>query len=161
MNVKTRRLIFRLATVLVLIGICALMMVIGRGHTVYLDNKTLEYNGETYSAMNKVTVYVNGERIAKLAKRERGSSICIGQKFTMELEIVKEKGDEPVKETFTVKLPYNIDGVVINLPGYLAGLPEEAWRSEFVSLATDTSENAGMTDEEILGGDDMGLGGDF
>ena len=45
---KTRSLLFRLGTVLVLVGICAWMMIVGRGHTVYLDNKKLEYEGETY-----------------------------------------------------------------------------------------------------------------
>ena len=44
---KTRRLLFRLGTVLILISICAVMMIIGRGHTVYFDNKQLEYNGTT------------------------------------------------------------------------------------------------------------------
>ena len=39
---KTRRWLFRLGTLLILVAIAACMMVVGRGHTVYLDNKTLE-----------------------------------------------------------------------------------------------------------------------
>lgn len=156
MSGKVRKWLFRTGAVLILIVIAAVMMIIGRGHTVYLDNKTLEYNGESYAAANKVTVYVGGEKIAKLAKRERGMSICIGQTFTMTLETVKEKGDDPVTETYKVALPYSVDGIVINLPGYLAGLPEEAWMSEFVSLATDTSGDLG--DEELPNGDEFELG---
>ena len=45
---KTRRLLFQLGTLLVLLAIAAWMMVIGRGHTVYFDNKKLEYEGTTY-----------------------------------------------------------------------------------------------------------------
>ena len=52
-----RRLLFRIGAVAILIAIAACMMVIGRGHTVYVDNKTLEYNGETYKTPYRVNVY--------------------------------------------------------------------------------------------------------
>ena len=42
MKVKTRRVLFAFLLVLVLVAVAAAMMVIGRGHTVYFDNKTLE-----------------------------------------------------------------------------------------------------------------------
>ena len=45
---SNRRLIFQLAAVVVLIVIAYAMTIVGRGHTVYFDNKKLEYNGETY-----------------------------------------------------------------------------------------------------------------
>ena len=51
MKVKTRRVLFAFLLVLVLVAVAAAMMVIGRGHTVYFDNKTLEdYQGQTYKA---------------------------------------------------------------------------------------------------------------
>ena len=57
-----RRLIFPTLMVLLLAAIAACMMVIGRGHTVYLDNKTLEdYNGQTCKAFDRVVVTVKGE----------------------------------------------------------------------------------------------------
>ena len=37
-----RRMLFSLLLVLMLVGVAAAMIVIGRGHTVYFDNKTLE-----------------------------------------------------------------------------------------------------------------------
>ena len=79
---SNRRLIFQLAAVVVLIAIAYAMTIIGRGHTVYLDNKKLEYNGKTYDTPYKVVVLVDGEQVAKLYDRERGSATCIGQKFT-------------------------------------------------------------------------------
>ena len=42
------------------------MMVIGRGHTVYMDNKTIEYDGQTYNSFYKVDVYVDGERCCQV-----------------------------------------------------------------------------------------------
>ena len=43
---KKRALLFQIGTIVILLAICAVMMVIGRGHTVYLDNKPLEYEGK-------------------------------------------------------------------------------------------------------------------
>ena len=42
-----RRMLFPALTVLILVVIAAWMLVIGRGHEIYLDNKTLEgYQGQ-------------------------------------------------------------------------------------------------------------------
>ena len=60
--INKRRLFFRLIAVLLLVVIAVAMFIVGRGHTVYVDNKTIEANGETYKAFNRVNVFVNGER---------------------------------------------------------------------------------------------------
>ena len=65
---KQRTLFFRLGAIAILLAIAAVMMVIGRGHTVYFDNKKLEANGETYDTPYKVCVYVGDERVAKLER---------------------------------------------------------------------------------------------
>lgn len=152
-----RRIVFCLLAVLILVAIAAVMMVIGRGHTVYFDNKTLEgYNGQDYKAFERVVVTVKGEEVAKLGKRERGMSIWIGQNFRMTLAITEKKGDEPRIQEVSIKLPYSVDGIVVNLPAYLAGLPEEAWFSEFVPAVTEEPV------EEVPGeGDEFGLEGDL
>ena len=156
---KTRSLLFRIGTVLVLVGICVWMMIIGRGHTVYFDNKKLEYGGETYEPPYKITVIVKGEQVAKLNKKDRGMATTIGQNFRMTLRIMKEKKGEETEETYDITLPYDLDGIVINLPGYLAGLPQEAWMSEFVPLATAAEEDT----DEVPGTDEFALDeiGDF
>ena len=46
--------------------IAGIMMVIGRGHTVYIDNKSIDYNGQTYTTPYKVVVYVDGEQVVLL-----------------------------------------------------------------------------------------------
>ena len=155
---KTRRLLFRLGTLLVLIAIAACMMVIGRGHTVYFDNKKLEYEGTTYEPPYKVTVYVGGEQVAKLNAKERGMATTIGQDFEMELKIMEVKGGDETRETYRIKLPRNLDGIVVNLPGFLAGLPEEVWMSEFVPLTPQET-----VEEEVPSGDEFGMEdiGDF
>lgn len=149
-----RRFFFRLGAIVLLVAIAACMMVIGRGHTVYIDNKTLEYEGETYNAFYRATVYVNGERLSKLQPKERTSATNIGQSFSMSLELIEEKGQDAKTVDISLKLPYNMDGIIVNIPGYMAGLPEEAWLSEFVSTPSEAElqEEAPTEEEDVLAG---------
>ena len=161
---RGKTLLIRLAALAVCIAVAAAMMVIGRGHTLYFDNKTIEdYQGHEDKAYERVVVTVKGEEVAKLGKRERGMATWIGQSFKMTLEITEKKGDEPRTEVVTVDLPYSVDGIVINLPAYLAGLPEDAWFSEFVPMVEEEpgeEDLPGEGDEFSLEGD-MGLEGDL
>ena len=153
MNNK-RKWIFRVCAILTIFIIAGVMALIGRGHTVYIDNKTLEYNRETYSALNRVEVWVGGERLSKLAKRERTSSTVIGQSFEMKLINTVNKGDEPTEEIVRLSLPYGWDGIVVNVPGYLAGLPQEAWMTQFVSEPEPVTEE----EEETISEDEIPMG---
>ena len=154
MSKKTTSILFKVGTVVVLLAIAAVMFVVGRGHTVYFDNKKLEYNGTTYDTPYKVCVYVNDERVAKLYDKERGMATWIGQNFEMTLEITQEKGGDETTETYQITLPYNMDGIVINLPGFLAGLDQDAYITEFVPVATEETDTTG---EEELPGDEFGI----
>lgn len=142
-TIKT--VIIRVAAVLFLVALGVLMYFLGRGHTVYIDNKKLDYEGVTYDTPYKVEVYVDGERVAKLYDKERGSSICIGANFSMDLVIIEEKGGDEVTETYSVKLPYDKDGLILNIPALRAGLPEEAYMTEFVSTVVEE-----VADEEVV-----------
>jgi len=149
---KKQNLLYPILAVLVLVIVAAVMMVIGRGHTVYFDNKTLELNGETYKAPYKIEVVVKGETVAKLNARDRGMAPCIGQTMHATLIVTQEKKGAEETIEIAVKLPYSLDGVVLNLPGYLAGLPEEDYLSEFIPAVTEADPDA--TEETV---DEFGL----
>ncbi|MGN8895863.1 DUF6672 family protein [Flavonifractor sp. HCP28S3_F3] len=154
---KSRRLLFRILLIVVLVAIAGVMMVIGRGHTVYFDNKTVEYQGTTYEAPYKIEIHVgnnaDGDALSKLYENERASADQIGQKITVTLIVTQEKGgDEEAPVTYTIPLPYGMDGPIINLPAYLAGLPEEAYLSEFIPVVTEEPE------ETVVIDDGMGMG---
>ena len=154
---KGRTILIRALAVLVLAVTAGICMIVGRGHTVYLDNKTVELEGESVPAFYKVVVYVGGERAASLNARERGQTICIGQSLRMTLEITPEKGGETETREVALGLPYDLDGVIVSLPAYLAGLPEEAWLTEFVPAPVQEDEEV-PEDEGIPGGEeDLGL----
>ena len=147
-------LLFRLLFVLILVAVAAVMLVIGRGHTVYFDNVELDYQGTTYETPYKLVIYTGGEEVAKLYDGERGMATCIGQSLDLTLEITQEKGGEEEMVSVTVHLPYNMDGVVINLSAYLQDLPEEAYLSEFVPAVTETDDE----EDVVITGDDMMMG---
>ena len=153
MKNKTRSWIIRAAFLLVLVLIAVVMLRIGRGHTVYFDNRALDYQGTTTAAPYKITVTVNGEQISKLYEKERCSVTNIGDKLELTLEVMQQKGGSETTTTYTLKLPHNLDGVIINLPGYIAGLPEEVYLEEFIP-----APSTDLDDEEAPVTDDMGLG---
>lgn len=147
-------LLFRCGTILVLLLIAGLMFLIGRGHTVYFDNKKAEYNGQTIETPYRIDVYVNDERVGKLSSGDRGMASWMGQNFKMRLEITKEKGGKKQIANVALKLPYNMDGIILNLPAMLAGLPEDAYLSEFIPAPVEVTEedNEVVTDEFGLEG---------
>lgn len=153
---KKRTLLFRVIAVLLLIAIAAVMMVIGRGHTVYFDNATQTATGESFETPYKVEVYVGDERVAKLYEDERGMATNIGQNFKMILEITPEKGADPYTVSVGLKLPYNMDGVIINLPALLAGEPASVYQSEFVQTIPEEEEEEEEASEDDMGNIEMG-----
>lgn len=157
---KAKKWIIRAGAIVVVIAIAAVMMVIGRGHTIYVDNKTVEYGGQSYKSYDKVEVSVKGQNTAKLKSRERGMATWIGQDFKMDLLITGEDGQK-TPYSVNLTLPYNIDGIILNIPALMAGLPEEAWLSEFVptpSAEEEDEEEEGLDDEFGAGNlDDLGM----
>ena len=157
-----RKILFRVGTVVVLLAIAVCMMVIGRGHTLYFDNKKLEYEGQTYDAIRRINVFVGDEQVAKLSQKERGMATFTGQSFKFNIEVVREKGGDSEFYDFAVNVPYGQDGVVVNLIGMIEGLPQDAWMSEFVPVATEeTEEEPAEGDEFDTGLEDFDVGGDI
>lgn len=154
MKTTKRSWIIRIAFVLVLVLVAVLMLRIGRGHTVYFDNRALDKDGQSVAAPYKITVYVNGEQISKLYDKERCMVTNIGDSLELTVEVMQQKGGSETTETYKLTLPHSIDSVIINLPAYMAGLPEEAYLEEFIP-----APSADLDDEEVPDTeDDMGLG---
>ena len=159
---KKRRILFCAGTILLLIAIAALMMVIGRGHTIYFDNKNLEVDGQKYEAVRRINVNVDGEQVAKLSKKERGMATCMGQKFKFDIEVIREKGGDSEFYTYNIEIPYGMDGLVVNLPGMIAELPFEACTEEFIPAPTVEEEEEPTPEDELDDGlDDFDMGGDL
>ena len=148
MSKKTTSILFKVGTVVLLLVIAAVMFAIGRGHTVYFDNKKLEYNGSTIDTPYKVVVIDGDEQVGKLYDKERAMTTVIGQTLDITFKITQEKGGDETIVSYRFALPYNMDGIIINLPGLFAGLPEEAYLSEFVqTIVEEDVDEEPVTDE--------------
>ncbi len=146
---KKRTFFVRLAVFAAVIALSVLMMVIGRGHTIIIENSTFEYEGKTYEAAYKIVAYdKNGERFAKLSKRERGKTTCMGQSYAFTVDITAEKDKESKREIISIDIPYNLDGVIINLPAYMAGLPQEVYMTEYVIAAEPEEDSSSVPAED-------------
>lgn len=152
-KIDTKRLVVRLVAVLAILALAVGMFIIGRGHTVYFDNKEIEYNGKTYGTKYSVEVLVKGEKVAKLKDGDRGMANTMGQNFSMELLVKEEKEGNAQKMKVGLPLPYNMDGIIINLPALMAGLPSDAYMSEFIPVPSDEE----LQDEEVVTDEMEGL----
>ncbi|MCR5301024.1 MAG: hypothetical protein K6E49_01135 [Lachnospiraceae bacterium] len=141
-----RQFLFRALAIILILALAAVMFVIGRGHTVYFDNKDAEYDGKEYEAFYKVVVIKDKEKVAKLESDDRGMTDLMGQTLTVTVEITDEKGGESHAHKVSMPVPYSMDGIVINVPALMAGLPAEAYMSEFVPIAAEEEDE----DEEVV-----------
>ncbi|HCG60180.1 MAG TPA: hypothetical protein DEV97_09295 [Lachnospiraceae bacterium] len=154
-KITKRMLLFRCGTIALLLLIAGLMFIVGRGHTVYFDNKKVSYDGKSIDTPPyRIDVYVNDERVAKLSAGDRGMCSWMGQDFRMRMEITKEKGGKKQIANVALKIPYNMDGIVLNLPALLAGFPQDGYLTEFVPAPAEVTAE----DEEIVT-DEFGLEG--
>lgn len=152
-KIDKKRLVVRTIAVLLILALAASMFIIGRGHTVYFDNKEIEYNGETIGTKYSVEVLVNGEKVAKLKDGDRGMVDTMGQNFSMELLVKEEKEGDATRMKVALPLPYSMDGIIINLPALMAGLPSDAYMSEFIPVPSDEE----LQDEEVVTDETEGL----
>ena len=81
----------------------------------------------------------------------------MGQTLSMTLEITDTKGAESHSHKVSMPIPYGTDGIVINIPELMAGLPADAYMSEFVPIATaeDEDEDGEVVIDEFEMSDDM------
>ncbi len=140
-----RSILIRLAALAAIIVLAAVLFKVGRGHTIYFDNKALEAGGKTYSPYYQVEVFVNDQSVAKLKEGDRGMAPTMGQKFSMILHITPAKGEKKYGKIASIDLPYNLDGIVVNIPALLEGAEQADYMTEFVPAA-DTSGD----DEEVV-----------
>ena len=144
-----RRILIRILALAVVLGIAAWMFVIGRGHTVYFDNKELTDAGQTYKPYYKVEIFVDDQSVAKLGEGDRGMVSTMGQDFEMVVHLTPEKGGKKVGGTVKLKLPYSLDGIILNLPALLNGAEESVYLDEFIPAAPaeEDDEEVVVTDE--------------
>ena len=141
-----RRLLFTSGLVAILVFIAIICFIVGRGHNVYFDNKSID--GTAYESYAFIDLYYKGEKVTTLGKAERAAITLTGQKITVDVKYQKKRSSKEETKVLEFDIPYNMDGMVINLPALLDGAKEDVYMSEFVPIIVEeTEEEVPNTDE--------------
>lgn len=143
---KIRKLLFTSAFIAFFILIAIVCFIVGRGHTVYFDNKSLD--GTNYSSYDSIDIIYKGEKVTTLGKAERINLTFTGQKLTISYKSKKTKTAQAEEGELYFNIPYNMDGIVINLPALLDGADESIYMSEYVpAVVIEDEDEVPNTDE--------------
>ena len=148
----TRRHMFQLAGVLLLIIIAIIMFVVGKQHALLLDNKTIEDNGTTYPAFSIVEIQINREEALELASRDRDRVDVMGQRHKVKITYLDKFYEEHVIEKrFHVTIGYGM--VLISIPALAGDADQSVWLQEFIpptAVAAPLPQEEQIVTEELI-----------
>ena len=150
--VLSRRHFFQLVAVILILVLAVVMFVIGRQHTVLLDNKTIEHDGKSYPAFSIVEVKINKEDSIELAARDRDKADVMGQRHKITVTYT-DKFFEEHEVVKNFKVPIGYDMVLISIPALVADLGQSIWLQQFIPP---TAAVAPVV-EELPVEDDLGI----
>ena len=146
-----RRLIIRIAFVVLIILLGVWMFFIGKQHTLLLDNKTV---GD-YKALDYIYVTVDKQDELEITKRMRDQAVVTGQSHRLIVKYTDSSWNEVTLEK-KIKFPLNENMMLLSLPVLIANpdAPQSEWLTHFESMAVtaDTSSS-----EEIVTTEDVTL----
>ena len=151
----SKQFLIRAGVVLFFILIAVIMLIIGRGHTLYFDNKSFESpDGQTYGSFYRVSLTGSDRKVQKLIPGDRVSCKYMGQRVGFTITVTKSNGDQSTDYKYTLNIPYSWDGAVVNLPALVAGAEPEVYLSEFIVQKVESY--SGEDEEVVL--DDFSVG---
>ncbi len=112
-----RRLAIRLALVVVYAGLVLLTFVLGKGHSLIIDNKDLA-DGSLTAAMDGNMVSIDGGEASELYPGDRIMETVKGQSHTVAIEDMS--GGNRVERRIT--LPLGQDMLLVSIPKLIAGV---------------------------------------
>ena len=103
-NVNKRRLVIRIALVVLLVLLCFGLYYIGKEHDVYVDNKTVTIDGKEYQEIEYLALVVNGDEkdSVEYFAGDRDVLKLQGPNHTLKIIVMDEDTEEVIK---TVELP--------------------------------------------------------
>ena len=146
-SLQVRRTIVRAVLIAVYVGVIALAYVLGKGHTILVDNKDVE--SAQLQAFDDVVVGVDNQETTELTSGDRDMFKVTGQRHRITLEIMG-RDDKVQKE---IVLPLGQDMILVSLPKLVAGI--EPYMEPFKPVETTvvpdrssedfTTDSAGVT----------------
>lgn len=150
----------RLAVIVVIILLAVFLYHYGMQHTVYVDNRTIEIDGQSYRALDWAMVSVDNGESQEYSPRTRREETVMRQKHT--IHVVYEDDDfNEIEFDAEFTLPVNKKQIVLSLPALLAGLDQSQYLTEFVPMAqqlglqtggsTQTTEDVEISETDMFG----------
>lgn len=111
-----KRLIVRIAAILVIILLSILLYHTGKIHSILIDNNNISIEGKEYKALDIVEFSIDGQEPEELTKKSRGQSDDVkGQVHTIKVVYTDKSWNEyEIVEKFRV--PVNANMMIIYLP---------------------------------------------
>ena len=116
MEIKQRRLIIRLALVVVWVALAFLLFVLNRGHSILLDNRNLA--SPEVRAPDMIMVTVNKLKPVELFRGDRDVVDVGGGRSRIRVEY--SDGTPPFETSF--RLPLKPDMVILSIPKMINGI---------------------------------------
>ncbi|MCL1941625.1 MAG: hypothetical protein FWG09_06755 [Synergistaceae bacterium] len=91
------RTLQRIAAFCFIVAFSTFLFYIGREHQIFIDNKTIELEDESFRALKFVRVSVNDASPIELMARERDLVKVVGPSFMFRVEVMDEYGEEVEK----------------------------------------------------------------
>ena len=139
MNTKQRRLVIRLALVVIWIGLGVLLFVLNRGHSLLVDNRNVESPGLRAPDLIQVTVNKSGP--LEFFRGDREIYRVGGGRHSIYIEF--SDGTPPFEKSFT--LPLGPDMFLLSIPKMINGIEPyiEVFYSQPESRNVDDEEDSG------------------
>ena len=98
-NVNKRRLVIRIALVVLLVLLCFGLYYIGKEHDVYVDNKTVTIDGREYQEIEYLALVVNGDEkdSVEYFAGDRDVLKLQGPNHTLKIIVMDEDTEEVIK----------------------------------------------------------------
>ena len=127
----TRRTLYRLIALAVVVVLAVLLFWIGKGHTLLLDNKEVKRDGQKYKAERLVQIIINDQEPVevKSGMRKAAKDVVAGPWHSIKIEVLDRQKN--VVKTVEKKFSLSLDDMfVLSIPVLLA---EDAnWIETFV-----------------------------
>lgn len=152
-NVNKRRLVIRIALVVLLVLLCFGLYYIGKEHDVYVDNKTVTIDGREYREIEYLALVVNGDEkdSVEYFAGDRDVLKLQGPNHTLKIIVMDEDTEEVIK---TVERKLSLG----TIPAIMVSMPAIAEEAENIELPLPHLQQAASAqdDEPAAGGMDAG-----
>ncbi len=129
-----RRFYVRAIAIVLVILFAILMALIGKQHSILIDNKNIEVNGSEIKVLQLVEVQIDKEPSMELARRDRVQVDIQGQSFRLKVIYSDKNWEEQVLEK-KLKVPFSEDMILLSIPAFIENMDDiDSYLEPFVII---------------------------